>query len=231
MKRLSLFAVGAAAAIAAGAFLLIRTSGEGTARDGEVKAADSAPVVIVAQADTEGTGDAGSDGGDTPESDDTATKQTSEGSEMSDEDKAAENGSDAEADAFKQRVHEGDVALGVCGARVSALLWFYEASVAQGREDLKPAVDSLKQSCEVIKAEAERRAKEDRVDTTVRVMNDHSEELWNDLNKKAEGDPEEFQKSHDQLVTDVQECLNLFFDRPDAEAGAAEEDGTKTDGN
>ena len=84
--------------------------------------------------------------------------------------------------------HEGDVALGVCGARVSALLWFYEASVAQGRDDLKENVASLTESREIIKKEAERRATEDKVDTSVRVMNQHSEELWDDLNKKAEGD-------------------------------------------
>lgn len=147
-----------------------------------------------------------------------------EGKEMSEDTAAAEI--DMDSDEFKQRMHEGDVALGVCGARVSALLWFYEASVAQGRDDLKGMVETLTESREVIRAEAERRAKEDKVDTTVRVMNKHSEELWDDLNEKAEGDTEEFQKAHDELLKGVKECLALFFDPAKGEEKAEE----KTDG-
>ncbi|GEM_PF-3070416 len=128
-----------------------------------------------------------------------------------------------EQEVFKQTMHEGDVALGVCGARLSALLWFYEASVAQGRDDLKTAVASLSESREAIKAEAERRAVDDKVDTSVRVMNSESEKIWNDLNEKAGGDEEEFQKAHDELFAGVQECLALFFERPEK----AEEDAAK----
>ncbi len=119
-----------------------------------------------------------------------------------------------EAEAFRQTMHEGDIALGVCGARVSALMWFYEASVAQGRDDLKSAAESLKESRESLKAEAERRAVDDGVDTSVRVMNSESEKIWNDLNEKASGDEKEFQKAHDELFAGVQECLALFFERP-----------------
>ena len=122
---------------------------------------------------------------------------------------------DEEKEAFRQTMHEGDIALGVCGARVSALMWFYEASIAQGREDLKAAVASLKESRESLKNEAERRALEDGVDTSVRVMNSESEKLWKDLNDKADGDTAEFQKAHDELFVGVQECLALFFERPD----------------
>ena len=122
-----------------------------------------------------------------------------------------------EAEAFRQTMHEGDIALGVCGARVSALMWFYEASVAQGRDDLKSAAESLKESREALKAEAERRAVDDGVDTSVRVMNSESEKIWNDLNEKAGGDEKEFQKAHDELFSGVQECLALFFERPEDE--------------
>jgi len=119
-----------------------------------------------------------------------------------------------EQEAFRQTMHEGDIALGVCGARVSALMWFYEASIAQGRDDLKAAALSLKESREALKKEAERRAVEDGVDTSVRVMNSESEKLWNNLNEKAGGDEKEFQKAHDELFAGVQECLALFFARP-----------------
>ena len=122
-----------------------------------------------------------------------------------------------ETEAFRQTMHEGDIALGVCGARVSALMWFYEASVAQGRDDLKSAAASLKESREALKAEAERRAVDDGVDTSVRVMNSESEKIWNDLNEKAGGDEKEFQKTHDELFSGVQECLALFFERPEDE--------------
>lgn len=147
-----------------------------------------------------------------PAEESSADAGSEEGKDMS-EQAAAETDSEE----FKQRMHEGDVALGVCGARVSALLWFYEASMAQGRDDLKPMVESLTQSREVIKAEAERRAKDDGVDTTVRVMNQHSEELWEDLNKKASGDTAEFQEAHDELLEGVKECLALFFETEESQ--------------
>lgn len=151
--------------------------------------------------------------------DEAETDKTEEEKPMTEEN--AEKSVDT--DEFKQRMHEGDVALGVCGARVSALLWFYEASVAQGRDDLKENVASLTESREIIKKEAERRATEDKVDTSVRVMNKHSEELWDDLNKKAEGDTAEFQQAHDELVKGVKECLALFFDAPTPEEKTEEE--------
>jgi len=156
-----------------------------------------------------------------PDTDDTNTEQA-EDAEESDTMSTPD-----QTDEFKQTMHEGDVALGVCGARVSTLLWFYEASVAQGRDDLKPAVDSLKTSRDAIKAEAERRAVEDKVDTSVRVMNAESEQMWENLNEKAGGDAEEFQKAHDALYAGVQECLSLFFerpgDKPEADAEAEKE--------
>ncbi len=149
-------------------------------------------------------------------------KSEAEPSDTKEEDKAMSKDTaektPEEAEAFRQTMHEGDIALGVCGARVSALLWFYEASVAQGRDDLKNAVASLTDSRASIKAEAERRAVDDGVDTSVRVMNAESEKIWNDLNEKAAGDPEDFQKAHDELFNGVQECLALFFDRPKEEA-------------
>ena len=150
--------------------------------------------------------------------------ESEEGKPMSEQATAIED-----TDEFKQRMHEGDVALGVCGARVSALLWFYEASVAQGRDDLKEMVASLTESREVIKTEAERRATEDKVDTSVRVMNKHSEELWDDLNQKAGGDTDEFQKAHDELLTGVKECLALFFDSAKPEGEEKKEDAKKDD--
>jgi len=147
---------------------------------------------------------------------DASPSETAEKEDTSMSNDSSEARSPEDEKAFRQTMHEGDVALGVCGARVSSLLWFYEASVAQGREELKPAVASLTESREAIKAEAERRAVDDKVDTSVRVMNSESEKLWDELNKKAEGDPEEFQKAHDELFAGVQECLGLFFDRPDS---------------
>lgn len=216
MKRLPLVAAGLALVVGVGA-VAITSSFIGTANDDAVPVAgevttDSAPVaapqpapepeVQLAQTTTE-SDDTESKEEDKPMSEDTATEAPKEQSE-----------------AFKQTMHEGDVALGVCGARVSALLWFYEASVAQGRDDLKGAVESLTSSRETIKTEAERRAVEDKVDTSVRVMNDESERMWNDLNEKAGGDGEEFQKAHDELLAGVQECLSMFFDRPDGEKSA-----------
>jgi uncharacterized membrane protein YraQ (UPF0718 family) len=71
--------------------------------------------------------------------------------------------------------------------------------------------------------EAERRAVEDKVDTSVRVMNAESEQMWETLNEKAGGDAEEFQKAHDELYAGVQECLSLFFERPGDKAEADKE--------
>ena len=161
------------------------------------------------------------------EADDTDTdsdaSSTSEEEEKTMSDDKTTQRTPEEQEIFKQTMHEGDIALGVCGARVSALLWFYEASVAQGRDDLKPAVASLTETREAIKAEAERRAVNDKVDTSARVMNSESEKIWDDLNEKAGGDEKEFQKAHDELFSGVQECLALFFDRPEAEGEAAKE--------
>ena len=189
----------------------------------EVEAADVAANTVVAAATDEAQPDPAPEAEeDKPEADDSdaSTPETSDKEEektMSD-DKTAERTPEEEA-AFKQTMHEGDIALGVCGARVSALLWFYEASVAQGRDDLKSAVASLTESREAIKAEAERRAVNDQVDTSVRVMNSESEKIWDDLNEKASGDEKEFQKAHDDLFAGVQECLGLFFEQPSEEEG------------
>jgi len=128
--------------------------------------------------------------------DDVSSSKTTEKEEESMSDDKSTEKTPEDQEAFRQTMHEGDIALGVCGARVSALLWFYEASVAQGRDDLKSAVES-------------------------RVMNSESEKIWDDLNKKAGGDGEEFQKAHDELFAGVQECLALFFERPEAESGDA----------
>ena len=154
---------------------------------------------------------------------DASTSETTEKEEKTMSDDKTTQRTPEEQEIFKQTMHEGDIALGVCGARVSALLWFYEASVAQGRDDLKPAIASLTETREAIKAEAERRAVNDKVDTSVRVMNSESEKIWDDLNEKAGGDEKEFQKAHDELFSGVQECLALFFDRPEAEGEAAKE--------
>ena len=62
-----------------------------------------------------------------------------------------------------------------------------------------------------------------------RVMNKHSEELWDNLNEKAGGDTEEFQKAHDELLGGVKECLALFFDPAKAEGEEKEEDAKKDD--
>jgi len=193
------------------------------AEESETAPAPEMAEVEVAEADTSKAEEA------KPDAEQTATETSDEpSSETNDkEDKTMSKEATAErtpeeAEAFRQTMHEGDIALGVCGARVSALLWFYEASVAQGREDLKAAVASLTESREAIKSEAERRAVDDGVDTSVRVMNAESEKLWDDLNEKAAGDAEEFQKAHDELYNGVQECLALFFDRPGEEKKAAE---------
>ncbi len=131
------------------------------------------------------------------------------------------------AEKLKKRHHEGDVALGVCGGRLTALMWFYQSSVADGREDLQKSFEAIRDSREVLKSEAERRAVDDGVTTSVTVMNEHSTDLWEQLIESSE-DVEGFQEVHDKLYTDVQECLNLFFRRgtkkkaPGAESEADE---------
>lgn len=113
---------------------------------------------------------------------------------------------------LKKRHHEGDVALGVCGARLSALMWFYQSLVADGRDDLAKSYDAIAESRGVLKTEAERRAIDDGIGTSVTVMNEHSEELWADLLESSK-DSEKFQEKHDTLYANVQECLSLFFNR------------------
>ena len=216
MKRLPIIAAGAALALGVGG-AVIASSFTGTAEEAKPEQAEAATApVLMAQADT------------AAEEDKTEAETTDEGvsnEDTKEEDTAMSTEATAERtpeeeETFRQTMHEGDIALGVCGARVSALLWFYEASVAQGREDLKSAVASLTESRDSIKAEAERRAVDDKVDTSVRVMNAESEKIWDDLNEKAAGDAEEFQKAHDELFSGVQECLALFFDRPEDEKKA-----------
>jgi len=138
--------------------------------------------------------------------------------EMSEEDAQAV----AWAEQLRQRQHEGDVALGVCGGRMTALMWFYQSSVADGREDLQPAYDALKASRTVLKEEAERRAVEDGIGTSVSVMNEQSSDLWDALIDASEK-PEDFQKAHDELFASVQECLSLFFRRGETTAKAGAE--------
>ncbi len=113
---------------------------------------------------------------------------------------------------LKKRHHEGDVALGVCGGRLTALMWFYQSSVADGRDDLQKSFEAIRDSREVLKTEAERRAVDDGVTTSVTVMNEHSADLWDELVENSEN-VEGFQEVHDKLYADVQECLNLFFRR------------------
>ncbi len=156
---------------------------------------------------------------------DSAEKKTDDNNEKAEEESKAEADSDSDeekqaivsqddewAEKLRKRHHEGDVALGVCGARMTALMWFYQVSVADGREDLEPAYDAIKESRTVLKNEAERRAVEDGVGTSVSVMNEYSAELWEELVNAAE-EPETFQEVHDDLYTNVQECLTLFFKR------------------
>lgn len=135
----------------------------------------------------------------------------SDGDEKADTEAAA-SVDDEWAEKLKKRQHEGDVALGVCGARMTALMWFYQASVADGRDDLEPAYDAISESRGVLKKEAERRAVEDGIGTSVSVMNEYSAELWEELVNASE-EPETFQKVHDELFTNVQECLTMFFKR------------------
>lgn len=126
-------------------------------------------------------------------------------------------------DKMRRRHHEGDVALGVCGARMSVLMWFYQSSVADGRDDLQSAYDAIRESRTVLKEEAERRAIEDGVGTSVSVMNEQSEKMWLELVKASE-EAETFQAAHDTLFADVQECLSIFFNRgatPEAEVETA----------
>lgn len=210
MNRLPLIAAGVALAAGLGA-VAVSSSFLGSANEPSGDGTGTSPVQV-AQATT--------DDAETPAAD--SGSENTEEESMSEETAAKTTDAPEESEEFRQTMHEGDVALGVCGARVSALLWFYEASVSQGRDDLQTAVASLKASRDTIKSEAERRAVEDKIDTSVRVMNAESEKMWNDLNDKAAGDSEEFQKAHDALFAGVQECLSLFFERPGDEKKAAE---------
>ena len=130
------------------------------------------------------------------------------------------------ADKVRKRQHEGDVALGVCGGRMSALMWFYQSLIADGRTELEKAFDAVKESREVLKTEAERRAVDDGIATSVNVMNEHSEELWEGLLEVAD-DEEKFQTSYNELYANVQECLNLFFNRAKSQKLLAEEAETE----
>lgn len=193
-----------------------------TKQDAEPEVAEAVDdAVEVAQATPEPEAESEADETKSEPDDDTSASESSDKEETAMSDDKTTEQSEEEAAAFRQTMHEGDIALGVCGARVSALLWFYEASVAQGRDDLKSAVASLTESRNAIKSEAERRAVDDRVDTSVRVMNSESEKIWDDLNEKAGGDEKEFQKTHDELFAGVQECLALFFETPEAKASDA----------
>ena len=188
----------------------------------EADATNEADGEVETAADDTGDGEASEDEG---EADGAAASD--------DEDRAAIIDSDEEwAKKLRQRHHEGDVALGVCGGRMSALMWFYEASVADGREDLQPAYDALKESRSILKKEAERRAVEDGVGTSVSVMNEHGQDLWKALIEATE-EPETFQDAHDELFASVQECLTLFFNRArtpketEADEAEAEDAGAK----
>ncbi len=151
---------------------------------------------------------------------------TTEAEDDGDEEAEAEVEAETEEswnDKMRRRHHEGDVALGVCGARMSVLMWFYQSSVADGRDDLQSAYDAIRESRTVLKEEAERRAIEDGVGTSVSVMNEQSEKMWLELVKASE-EAETFQAAHDTLFADVQECLSIFFNRgatPEAEVETA----------
>ena len=120
--------------------------------------------------------------------------------------------------------HEGDVALGVCGARMSVLMWFYESLISSGRKELESNLEAVTESRTVLKREAERRAIDDGVDTSVSVMNKHSNELWDELVDVSD-EPEEFQVAYEELYANVQECLAMFFDRSaEPQEAAPEED-------
>ena len=171
------------------------------------------PVLAASDADTadkkEASTETTSESGNTEESDDSAAGRLA--------------GEDAEwAAKLKKRHHEGDVALGVCGGRLTALMWFYQSSVVDGRTDLEPAYNALKESRGILKKEAERRAVDDGIGTSVSVMNEHSTDLWDKLVDASET-PDEFQQVHDNLYTDVQECLTLFFRKRPEKTDAAEE--------
>lgn len=110
-----------------------------------------------------------------------------------------------------QRLHEGDVALGVCAARVTVLINFYESLAQAGATGLADALSSLRSSEAILRSEAQRRASEDGVDTSLRVMNEQSGSLWDDIsNATAQGDAAA-QQAHDKLYADVRECLGVFF--------------------
>jgi len=217
MKRLPIIAAVAALAVGVGV-AAISSSFTGLAQeDGAEPAVPPVPVLKGLKAD--------SSANESPADDQASGEQANKEEDETMSDEATAENTPEEAEAFRQTMHEGDVALGVCGARVSTLLWFYEASVAQGRDDLKAATESLKESREAIKTEAERRAVEDKVDTSVRVMNAESEKMWEELNEKAAGDAEEFQAAHDELFAGVQECLALFFERPGDNAEEEKKEG------
>lgn len=185
----------------------------------------TAPAFAMAQSDgaeveTEETTASAEDAG--PAEDATGDDDTPEdGAELSEE--------DAWAAKLRKRHHEGDVALGVCGARMTALMWFYQSSVADGRDDLKPAYDAIRESRTIVKNEAERRAVEDGIGTSVSVMNEHSAELWKALIEASE-EPEAFQETHDEIFAGVQECLSLFFNRAAASAQTGPEDPAEEPG-
>jgi len=109
-------------------------------------------------------------------------------------------------------------------------MWFYQESISNGRKELEPLLKPVVDAQGLIKAEAERRATDDGVDTSVRVMNDTIEELWNDLVDSSFKDGDEFQDKYNTLVAGKDECLEIFF--PAAVAAAAEsadEDAEKAD--
>lgn len=223
MKRLPIIA--ASVALVAGIGAVVVTSSFTSTAEEDATATDAARNLLPVPKPVDGA-KASDDVAVAAESDETSQSDAPDSNEEEDQamtTETAESEAPEQTDEFKQTMHEGDIALGVCGARVSTLLWFYEASVAQGRDDLQPAVASLKTSRDAIKAEAERRAVDDKVDTSVRVMNSESEKMWEELNEKAGGDADEFQKAHDELYAGVQECLSLFFDRPGDKEEAAPE--------
>ncbi len=200
------------------------------ASDAEEKAEETAGDATV----TKEAGDKAD--GDAAQSDEQDDAEVAD-EKLNTEPKALDAQDDEWAEKLRKRHHEGDVALGVCGARMTALMWFYQASVADGRDDLQPAYDAIKESRTILKDEAERRAVEDGVGTSVSVMNEYSVELWEELITASE-EPESFQEAHDTLFANVQECLTLFFRRgktvqkaaPAEGADDAEDDAKKDDG-
>ena len=192
------------------------------------------PAFAFAASDTEEkTEEAAAETSAEKKSEDDAADDEAADAESGDDEKTGEEAADSVddewAEKLKKRQHEGDVALGVCGARMTALMWFYQASVADGRDDLEPAYDSIKESRTVLKTEAERRAVEDGIGTSVSVMNEYSAELWEELVTASE-EPETFQKVHDTLFANVQECLSMFFKRGKRVTKAEDADTSKEAG-